>query len=361
MEAKSIISEDLLESSSSSDEEDMYPLLLERKYLPRVKNFVENVIYQYSPNDFKKNLRLTRESAQYLIERYSNWYLVRTYQGGRKQTSVETQILSFLWFSGNKTTFREVANVFDISLSNLHNSFQQVLKFLLDEIAPEAIKFPQTTMEKEVISNDFQQISGFPNVLGGIDGSYISVRTPKHKIRSTYANRHDRVSITLQGICDSKLRFLDVYTEVPSKELQNLCAPNYHLLGDSAYPLREYLLTPFRDYGNLSDSEKNYNLKFCQSRVKIENAFGVLKSRFRQLMRLDFHNVETMAQFVIATCVLHNICIEKNHLFNKELSINEIHINSEHNDDDRRDRLLRRWDKRKEMKLKPFCIIQQDK
>ncbi|XP_037826502.1 putative nuclease HARBI1 [Lucilia sericata] len=210
MEAKSIILEDLLESSSSSKEEDMYPLLLERN------------------------------------------------------------------FSGNKTTFREVANVFDMSLSNLHNSFQQILKFLLDEIASEAIK--------KVISNDFQQvsqkISGFPNVLGCIDGSYISVRTPKHKIRSTYANRHDTVSITLQGICDSKLRFLDVYTGVPSKELQNLCAPNYHLLGDSAYPLREYLLTPFHDYGNLSDSEKNYNLKFCQSRVKIQNAFGVLKSRF---------------------------------------------------------------------------------
>ncbi|XP_046803854.1 putative nuclease HARBI1 [Lucilia cuprina] len=323
MEAKSIILEDLLESSSSSDEEDMYPLLLERKYLPRVKNFVENVIYQYSPNDVGK-------------------------------------------YTYSKTTFREVANVLDISLSNLHNSFQQVLKFLLDEIAPEAITFPQTTMEKEVISNDFQQISGFPNVLGCIDGSYISVRTPKHKIRSSYANRHDTVSITLQGICDSKLRFLDVYTGVPSKihdsrilklsfigkELQNLCAPNYHLLGDSAYPLREYLLTPFRDYGNLSDSEKNYNLKFCQSRVKIENAFGVLKSRFRQLMRLDFHNVETMAQFVIATCVLRNICIEKNDLFNEELTINEIHINSEHNDDDRRDRLLTQMGQTKRNEIK---------
>ena len=57
-------------------------------------------------------------------------------------------------------------------------------------------------------------------------------------------------------------------------------------------------------------------------------------SRFRQLMRLDFHSVEIMAQFVIATCVLHNICIEKNDLFNKEVSSNEIQINSEHNDND---------------------------
>ena len=93
--------------------------------------------------------------------------------------------------------------------------------------------------------------------------------------------------ITLQGICDSKLRFLDVYTGLPSKtddsrilklsfigkDLPKICSPKYYLLGDSAYPLREYLLTPFYDYGNLNNSEKNYNLKFSTTHVKIENAF----------------------------------------------------------------------------------------
>lgn len=239
-------------------------------------------------------------------------------------------------------------------------SIQKVIKFLLEEVAPELIKFPQTNAEKEAVASQFQKvgntvniilkkhifiifvlkISGFPNVLGCVDGSYVSVRTPKHKIRSTYANRHDTVSITLQGICDSKLRFLDVYTGVPSKihdsrilklsfigkDLPNLCAPKYHLLGDSAYPLREYILTPFRDYGNLTASEKNYNLKFCQTRVKIENAFGVLKCRFRQLMRLDFNNVENMAKFIIATCVLHNICIEKMTLLTRKYVLTKLTI-----------------------------------
>ena len=48
-------------------------------------------------------------------------------------------------------------------------------------------------------------------VLGCIDGSYINIRTPAHKIRATYVNRHHGISTTLQGVCDSRKRFLDVF------------------------------------------------------------------------------------------------------------------------------------------------------
>lgn len=50
------------------------------------------------------------------------------------------------------------------------------------------------------ISNSFIQIRSFPNILGCIDGTSINIRTPAHKIKSTYANRHDTPSIPLQGI-----------------------------------------------------------------------------------------------------------------------------------------------------------------
>lgn len=40
------------------------------------------------------------------------------------------------------------------------------------------------------------QLAGFPNVIGCIDGTYIPVRCPVNKVRSTYINRHDQVSIT---------------------------------------------------------------------------------------------------------------------------------------------------------------------
>ncbi|XP_017468973.1 PREDICTED: putative nuclease HARBI1 [Rhagoletis zephyria] len=139
----------------------------------------------------------------------SRWYVNRSYKGGRLQSTAETHMLSFLWFSVNKTTFREVANL-GVTLSNIHITFNKVLSFLVEAVALESIRFPKEDVEKEAIAREFEKIAGFPNVLGCIDGSYISIRKPKNKIRSTYTNRHDCAPITLQGICDAKLRFLDV-------------------------------------------------------------------------------------------------------------------------------------------------------
>lgn len=95
----------------------------------------------------------------------------------------------------------------------------------------------------------------------------------------------------------------------------------FHLLGDSAYPLLENLLTPFRDYGNLTHMQRNYNYKFCATRVRIENSFGILKARFRQLIRLDMHSVLRISKFIISCCVLHNICIDQEDFFEE---VNEV-------------------------------------
>lgn len=171
------------------------------------------------------------------------------------------------------------------------------------------------------------KIAGFPKVLGCIDGTFIKVQTPVHKIKSTYVNRHDIASITLQGICDARKRFIDTFTGIPSKihdarvlklsdicdELPGICeGGKYHILGDGAYPIREWLITPFKDYGNLSANEKKFNKMLSATRVLIENTFGLLKSRFRQLIEVDMHNVDKISKFIISCCVLHNLCIENN-------------------------------------------------
>lgn len=175
------------------------------------------------------------------------------------------------------------------------------------------------------------------DVVGCIDGCYIYIRKPANKIRSTYVNRHDLLSITLQGICDADKRFLDVFVGSPSKihdsriyrlsfiskDIPTICGDKHHLLGDAAYSLREYLLTPYRDYGDLTIQQKIFNKKHCQTRVKIENCFGLLKQRFRQLMRLDFFTVERMCKFVMACCVLHNLCIAEGDLWLDADGVNE--------------------------------------
>lgn len=86
------------------------------------------------------------------------------------------------------------------------------------------------------------------------------------------------------------------------------------------------------------------------TRVKIENAFGLLKQRFRQLMQLDFITVKRSASFIISCCVLHNLCIINNdylddlNIENDEEYIenDERHIYNEQNPNDRIDGEIKR-------------------
>ncbi|XP_011191676.2 putative nuclease HARBI1 [Zeugodacus cucurbitae] len=321
------IAQQLVDSSSSSTENEMEILQPKRVAQPKKKSFVEDVVNAYTETEFKKQFRISRVLYKELVQKYaaSTWYIKRSYKGGRMQRPAETHVLAFLWFAANKTGFREVANLYDMSLSNFHNTFNAVLNFLVKDVAPAAIRFPKEHNEQVVNANEFANLAGFPNVLGCIGACHITSRKPKHKTGAKDNQRHDCVYITLQGVCDAKLRFLHVYTGMSSKmhddsvyglsdvgkELSCVCAPNqYHLLGDATYPLSEYLLTPYRDVGTLTAAEMLYNTKFQQTRVQIVHAFAALKSRFRQLNRLDFHNVQAIVKFVLACCVLHNLCID---------------------------------------------------
>src|SRR5690606_6459246 len=93
----------------------------------------------------------------------------------------------------------------------------------------------------------------------------------------------------------------------------------YHLLGDAAYKNTQFLLTPYRTGATgFTVAQRRYNRKHCATRVKIENAFGLLKKRWRQLKQLEFWSPKKMSRFVFAVCVLHNICIANEDLWGTE-------------------------------------------
>ncbi|KAJ8300616.1 hypothetical protein KUTeg_022135, partial [Tegillarca granosa] len=86
-----------------------------------------------------------------------------------------------------------------------------------------------------------------------------------------------------------------------------LCNGN-HLVADAAYPLRRWLLTPYRDNRHLNQEQKHFNYLHSSNRVVIERAFGLLKGRYRRLYHID-SKVETAVKLIVVACVLHNFCL----------------------------------------------------
>lgn len=92
-------------------------------------------------------------------------------------------------------------------------------------------------------------------------------------------------------------------------EAGELILENHHLFADNAYPLRNWLISPVKNYGNLTPQTIRFNRKLSSARQTVERAFGIMKSRFRILRDMPVRNTETICKLILTTCILHNMCI----------------------------------------------------
>lgn len=83
--------------------------------------------------------------------------------------------------------------------------------------------------------------------------------------------------------------------------------------GDSGYYLRTWLMTPIPNAVPGSPEER-YNISFKTCRSLIERCNGVLKMRFRCLLkhRVLHYHPQKAGKIINACTVLHNICINNN-------------------------------------------------
>lgn len=192
----------------------------------------------------------------------------------------------------------------------------------------------------------------FLGILGAIDGCHIRIVKPRDYPNS-YVNRKGYPSVLLQGICDSRKLFLDVYAGEPGsihdarlfqksdfyQRLRNreIVFPNdTHLVGDLAYPLSKNLLVGFKDNGQLTARQRLFNRKLSETRVVIENAFGLLKCRFRRLKFMETVKLDLLVLLIMSACILHNFCIINNDMVDMDYEeandipvvVEEVNINA---------------------------------
>lgn len=140
----------------------------------------------------------------------------------------------------------------------------------------------------------------------------------------------------MQVVCDHQKKIRDLFAGFPgsvhdsrvfrtsplSDSLPQLCG-DYYILGDSGYPCLPHLLTPYKDRGNLTRRQQNFNNKLSHNRYVIEHCFGLLKQKFRQLYHLKLRSVTDMVHFIRACCVLHNLASVDHFEINEEEEQNQ--------------------------------------
>lgn len=279
--------------------------------------YSEHWVDKYIDEDFKRHFRLSRERFTFVLNVLITEGLV-----GAKSWSVEPKktLEIAIWYLGNQDSMGEISEKFEVSTTTVFNCRNKVCS-ILARLSKRFIQWPCTPEDIERTESEFKELAGFPGVVGAIDGSHVKIQAPSvHE--TEYINRKMFHSVNLQGICNARGKFTNVYIGSPgsmhdTQVLQNsqvyqlaeeLFPSNKHLLGDSSYLLKSWLLVPYRDHGNLSHMERRYNERLNETRVIIENTFDNLKNRFRRLLIGIDANPKFVTDIIHACCVLHNIC-----------------------------------------------------
>lgn len=84
----------------------------------------------------------------------------------------------------------------------------------------------------------------------------------------------------------------------------------YCLVGDCAYAAKPYMLVPFKGCKEgLTRCKYYWNFIQSSTRMPVERAFGMLKARFRILLKRCEMNLMHVPNMVVSCLTLHNICI----------------------------------------------------
>ena len=86
--------------------------------------------------------------------------------------------------------------------------------------------------------------------------------------------------------------------------------PPFFIGTDGGLPIRPWLITPFGDRDSLRDTCREFNRRFCAVRSRVEQAFGILKARFRVLSNTwTMGTKEDYTWAFYFYVIMHNWCI----------------------------------------------------
>jgi hypothetical protein len=186
----------------------------------------------------------------------------------------------------------------------------------------DVIKWPADCSK---LSQQFFEQGGFPSVCGCIDGTHVLVSPPQEDERS-FVNRHHSYSLNVLAVAGPDLSFYYVNANFPGRchdarvlressiwrvfeDEHNRPFPGAVILGDSAYPLTDWLITPFP--GEPDGAKGRFNAAQRSTRNLVERSFGVLKKRFFSLATgLRVKDMNFASKLVVSAMILHNLCIQ---------------------------------------------------
>ncbi|XP_051572771.1 uncharacterized protein LOC127451837 [Myxocyprinus asiaticus] len=314
----------------------VFQFLQSRRHSPsvwafsRASEWWDVIVPGFSNAQWVENFRMSEETLTYLCNKLRP-AMERQDTNFRVCVPLKKRVAIALWKLATGSEYRSVGHLFGVSITTVCRCVQEFCAAAETLLVPEQISFPDQEKFKEMAAY-IENRWGLPQCIGAIDGSHIPIIAPQNYHCDSF-NSKGWHSI-LQGVVDGKGLFWNVFTGLPGSlhdarvlrpstlwefassgnhipaYTRNIGGVNvgYYILGDSDYPLQNWLLKSFPDTGRLTAEQQVYNMKICRARVVVKNAFDRLKGRWSCLMKRNDCDVKLVKSMVLTCCALHNLC-----------------------------------------------------
>jgi len=195
------------------------------------------------------------------------------------------------------------------------------------------VQVPQSTEQWEEVSADFERLWNYPHCIGALDGKRILLQAPVNS-GSYFYDYKQQFSLILMALVDAHYRFLYVDVGANGRQSDGSVFANCRLssalernilnvptgrplpgtdtfapfvvVADDAFPMKPYLLKPYPSRLYNDTDSRFFNYRLSRARRIVENAFGILSSRWRVLRGRISLCPEKAEKVVLACCALHN-------------------------------------------------------
>ncbi|KAH7978350.1 hypothetical protein HPB49_005264 [Dermacentor silvarum] len=299
---------------------------------------------------FRRHFRMTKSTVRLLCSELAD-HLEPLTAGG---LSVEDQVLCALRFFATGSFQLSIGSEATIDMSEA--SVSRCIARVAHAIAVVGkergwVAFPSTSSDRAAIKQGFLQHGRLRGVIGCVDGTFIAIVAPRlpPAQKAPYWSRKGYYALNTMVVCDSDLRvrYIDprfagschdahvwrhslLRRRIVSGRI--VVQDGEYLLGDSAYPLEPWLMTPVPGHPALNTPEGRFNTAHASTRSAVKRCIGVMKSRFRCLQHhRALHYGPRKAGSIVAACAaLHNLWIHEGEPYPSHL----YHHHDDDGDDD---------------------------
>lgn len=233
--------------------------------------------------------------------------------------------------------YKTIAEMYGVGETTAATICNEVSRIVVTRLWDQCVssRMPSNAQDMELAQNHMP----FPFAFAAIDGCHIPVQCPAGgtDAKKAYYNFKNFYSVILLALVDGKGRFIWASCGQPGNchdstllqstelwdKLFDICHLKTEVIGgvtvpslvlaDGAFPFRTYVMKRYSQ-AVPTQEQKLFNRKHGNSRVIVENAFGLLKGRFRVLSRKCESSPENVKYKCLASVILHNFLLDRGDL-----------------------------------------------